>query len=122
MAESNYYQVLGVARDASADELRKSYKRLAMKYHPDRNKDPGAEQKFKEVQQAYAVLSDKEKRSMYDRFGTVDESAFAGSYDGSGFGGGFSDIFEGIFGGFGETAGYEAGPKGACAAATYSWN
>ena len=107
MAGNDYYQVLGIARDASADELRKSYKRLAMKYHPDRNKEPGAEQKFKEVQQAYAVLSDESKRSMYDRFGTVDESAFAGPYGGSGFGGGFSDIFEGIFGGFGETAGYE---------------
>ena len=104
MAGSDYYQVLGVSRDAGAEELRKSYKRLAMKYHPDRNQDPGAEKRFKEIQQAYAVLSDDRKRSMYDRFGTVDESAFAGSYGGSG---GFSDIFDSIFGGFGAAAGHE---------------
>ena len=103
MSGHDYYQILGVARNASTDELRKSYKRLAMKYHPDRNKEPGAEKTFKEVQQAYAVLSDQEKRSMYDRFGTVDESAFAGNYAA---GGGFSDIFDSIFGNFGGTTGY----------------
>ncbi|MCY4325259.1 MAG: molecular chaperone DnaJ [Betaproteobacteria bacterium] len=106
MTGTDFYQVLGVARDASADELRKSYKRLAMKYHPDRNKEPEAEQKFKQIQQAYAVLSDEKKRSMYDRFGTADESAFAGSH-GSNFSGGFSDIFDSIFGNFAEAAGHE---------------
>ena len=73
-AQRDYYEVLGVSRSAAADELKKAYKKLAAKYHPDRNKDPGAEEKFKEIAQAYAVLGDKEKRDKYDKYGTADES------------------------------------------------
>ena len=85
MAEQNYYEVLGVERGASQDEIKKAYRRLAMKYHPDRNPgDKAAEAKFKEVGEAYAVLSDEQKRAAYDRFGKagVDPNAAGG------FGGG----------------------------------
>ena len=90
MAEQNYYEVLGVERGASQDEIKKAYRRLAMKYHPDRNPgDKAAEAKFKEVGEAYAVLSDEQKRAAYDRFGKagVDPNA-AGGFGGGGFGGG----------------------------------
>jgi len=106
MAEQDYYKILGVEKSASADELKKAYRKLAMKYHPDQNKDnPEAEEKFKEINQAYDVLKDEQKRAAYDRFGT---SAFDGSMGGgaggggfSGFSGGaFSDIFEDMFGDF----------------------
>ena len=93
-AEQNYYEVLGVERGASQDEIKKAYRRLAMKYHPDRNPgDKAAEAKFKEVGEAYAVLSDEQKRAAYDRFGKagVDPNAAGG------FGGGQ--------GGFGASAG-----------------
>lgn len=93
----DYYSVLGVGRDADADEIKKSYRRLAMKYHPDRNAgDSAAEEKFKEVQEAYACLSDGEKRRMYDRYG---HSAFEGA-GGGGFefgGGGFGSFFDNAF-------------------------
>ena len=70
MAKRDYYEVLGVSRDASQDEIKKSYRRLAMKFHPDRNKDDAeAENKFKEAKEAYEVLKEEEKRSAYDRFG-----------------------------------------------------
>lgn len=81
MAEQNYYEVLGVERGASQDEIKKAYRRLAMKYHPDRNPgDKAAEAKFKEVGEAYAVLSDEQKRAAYDRFGKagVDPNAAGG--------------------------------------------
>ncbi len=65
----DYYEVLGVSRDASQDEIKKAYRKLALKYHPDRNKAPDAEEKFKEISEAYGVLSDPEKRRQYDRFG-----------------------------------------------------
>src|SRR5262245_37916616 len=72
MPERDYYEVLGVARDASADAIKKAYRTLARKYHPDVNPgDKAAEAKFKEAQQAYDVLSDTEKRSRYDRYGTA---------------------------------------------------
>ena len=110
MAKRDYYEVLGVAKTASDDEIKKAYRKLAMKYHPDRNPDnPEAEDKFKEAAEAYEILSDGEKRSMYDRMG---HSAFEGGMGGGGggFGGGFSaedifsqfgDIFGGAFGGGG---------------------
>ncbi len=99
-AKRDYYDVLGVGRDASADDLKKAFRRLAMQYHPDRNKDDGAEAQFKEIGEAYEVLSDSEKRAAYDRYG----HAGLGNFDfGRGFQGtdfaGFGDIFEAFFGG-----------------------
>ena len=70
MAEKrDYYEVLGVSKNATPDEIKKAYRKLAMKYHPDVNKDPGAEDKFKEINEAYEVLSDEQKRQTYDQFG-----------------------------------------------------
>ena len=103
MAKRDYYEVLGVNRDASEEELKKSYRRLAMKHHPDRNPDnPKAEEHFKEAKEAYEVLSDSQKRAAYDQYGHagVDPSAGAGQGAGfSGFADAFGDIFGDIFGG-----------------------
>jgi molecular chaperone DnaJ len=107
MPKRDYYEILGVARNASEADLKKAFKRLAMKYHPDRNPgDKGAEEKFKEAKQAYDVLSDPKKRSAYDQFGHAGVEA-AGGFGGPGdFGGGsfqdiFGDVFGDIFGGRG---------------------
>ena len=104
MAKRDYYEVLGVSRTASADEIKKAYRRLAMKHHPDRNKDDtSAEGKFKEAKEAYEVLSDSEKRATYDRFGHDGLSSArgggAGGYGAEGFGDIFGDVFGDIFGG-----------------------
>jgi len=92
MSKRDYYEVLGVARGAADDELKKAYRRLAMKHHPDRNEagDKASEAAFKEAKEAYEVLCDADKRAAYDRFGHagVDHSAGAGA---GGFGGGFAD-------------------------------
>jgi molecular chaperone DnaJ len=104
----DYYEVLGISRSASKEEIKNSYRKLALQYHPDRNKSPGAEEKFKEISEAYAVLSDDEKRKRYDTYGHVGaEEVFRGSeanfdeiFKDMGFGG-FRDIFEQIFGGRG---------------------
>jgi molecular chaperone DnaJ len=102
MAKRDYYTVLGVARDASDEDIKKAYRRLAMKHHPDRNSDKDAEERFKEAKEAYEVLSDARKRGAYDQFGHagVDPSAgfgAAGARGAEGFGG-FADAFGDIFG------------------------
>ncbi len=98
MAKRDYYEVLGVTRDASEDDIKKAYRTLAKKYHPDVSKEPDAETKFKEIQEAYEVLSDPAKRDQYDRFG----------HEGPGFGSGFGSGFEGFnFGGFGGFGGFD---------------
>tara|TARA_B110000438_G_scaffold74089_1_gene74201 strand:+ start:2267 stop:3391 length:1125 start_codon:yes stop_codon:yes gene_type:complete len=100
MAKRDYYDVLSVAKDASKDDIKKSYRRLAMKFHPDRNKnDTGAEKKFKEVKEAYEALSDSSKRETYDRFGHDGLSQTRGSSSAEGFGDIFGDVFGDIFGG-----------------------
>ncbi|MBI1328134.1 MAG: molecular chaperone DnaJ [Alphaproteobacteria bacterium] len=103
MAENkDYYAILGAAKDASEDDLKKAYRKLAMEYHPDRNKDnKEAEAKFKEINEAYDILKDPQKRAAYDRYGSA---AFQGGGAGfnpgdfAGFAGGFGDIFEDVFG------------------------
>ena len=99
----DYYEVLGVSRGADQDEVKRAYRRLARKYHPDVNKDPGAEDKFKEINRAYEVLSEPEIRARYDRFGEAGVGGAAAG--GAGFQdfsdmGGFADIFESFFSGF----------------------
>ncbi len=105
MAKRDYYEILGVNRDASDDEIKKSYRKLAMKYHPDRNPDnKEAEEKFKEAKEAYEMLSDSQKRAAYDSYGHagVDPSMAAGAGAGhGGFADAFGDIFGEIFGGGG---------------------
>ncbi len=111
MSQRDYYEVLGVARDASADDLKSAYRQLARKWHPDVNKDPDASKRFSEIQEAYDILSDPEKRRAYDRFGHAGASAAGGqrpgaahTYAWSSTDGGpapeeFSSIFEDLFGG-----------------------
>lgn len=105
MSKRDYYEVLGVAKGASKDEIKKAYRRMARKYHPDVSQENEAEAKFKEVNEAYEILSDDQKRSMYDRFGHAGVSntggfGGAGGFDFSGFRDPF-EIFEEVFGGFG---------------------
>lgn len=101
MSKRDYYEVLGVGKDASADDIKKSYRQLARKYHPDVNKAADAETQFKEVKEAYDVLSDDGKRSTYDRYGHVDPNQGMGGGAGGFDGGGFGDIFDMFFGGGG---------------------
>jgi len=109
------YEILGVNKTATADELKKAYRKLAMKYHPDQNKDnPEAEEKFKEITHAYDVLKDEKKRQIYDRFGEAGLEGGVGGGPGGpgGFAGSFSDIFDDMFGDFmgGQGGGANSGP------------
>ena len=108
--ETDYYKILGVERTATADEIKRAYKKVAIKYHPDRNPgDKEAEEKFKQAAQAYDVLRDPDKRARYDQFGAAGVDGAAGGFGGFGAGGmdlndifrNFGDIFGGAFGGFG---------------------
>ena len=114
----DYYEVLGVSKSASADEIKRAYRSLAKKYHPDMNPgDAEAEAKFKEVNEAYAVLSDEEKKAKYDQYGhAAFDPAAGGGYGGGGFGGfegfDFGDIFSSFFGGGGSTRSKNAPVEG----------
>jgi molecular chaperone DnaJ len=108
MAKEDYYQLLNVARNASDDDIKKSFRRLAMKYHPDRNRDnPEAEEQFKKIKEAYEILSDPKKRSAYDQFGHagVDPSMGGGGFGGANFSDIFGDVFGDIFNGGGRGRG-----------------
>jgi len=101
--KKDYYEVLGVNKDASTEDIKKSYRKLAMKFHPDRNPDnPKAEEQFKEAKEAYEMLSDDQKRAAYDQYGHAgveQGGGGAGGFGGAGFGDAFGDIFGDIFGG-----------------------
>ena len=114
MAKRDFYEILGVAKNASEDEIKKAYRKLAMKYHPDRNPDSKeSEEKFKEVKEAYEMLTNPEKREAYDRYGHagVDPNmgGGGGGFGAGGFGDAFGDIFGDIFGG--GRGGRSAGPQ-----------
>src|SRR6516164_6474155 len=104
MAKQDFYQLLGVPKNASAEDLKKAYRKLAMQFHPDRNAgDKAAEQKFKDISEAYDILKDDQKRAAYDRFGhaAFENGAARGGGSGDfGFAAGFADIFDEMFGEF----------------------
>jgi len=102
MSESDYYEVLGVGRNASEDEIKSAFRKLARQYHPDVNKEPDAEEKFKEINEAYGVLSDADKRARYDRFGKEGLGSMGGFHD---YTVDFNDIFEDLLSGFGFSTG-----------------
>ncbi len=115
MSKRDYYEVLGVNKNSSEEEIKKAYRKLARQYHPDVNKEPDAETKFKEVKEAYDTLSDSQKKARYDQFGHEDPTA---GFGGGGFGGGadfgdFGDIFDMFFGGGGRSRNPNAPRKGA---------
>jgi molecular chaperone DnaJ len=114
MAKQDFYDILGVSKSADADEMKRAYRKLAMQFHPDRNPgDKSAEQKFKDINEAYDVLKDDQKRAAYDRFGhAAFENGSRGPGDGfaGGFSGGFADIFEEMFGAMGGGRRAQAGP------------
>lgn len=110
-AKRDYYEVLGVAPTATPDEIKKAFRRLARQYHPDINKEDAAEAKFKEINEAYEVLSDEQKRAMYDRFGHNAPGMGGGSYDPFGSADPFSSIFDAFFGGQAGSARTQRGPQ-----------
>ena len=104
MNNTEFYDRLGVSKDASQDEIKRAYRKMSKKYHPDINKEPGAEEKYKEVQEAYETLSDDQKRAAYDQYGPDGANGFGGQggfggFDGGAGFGGFEDIFSSFFGG-----------------------
>jgi molecular chaperone DnaJ len=104
MNNTEYYDRLGVSKDASQDEIKRAYRKMSKKYHPDINKEPGAEEKYKEVQEAYETLSDDQRRAAYDQYGPDGANGFGGQggfggFDGGAGFGGFEDIFSSFFGG-----------------------
>ncbi|VED86604.1 chaperone protein DnaJ [Streptococcus vestibularis] len=104
MNNTEYYDRLGVSKDASQDEIKRAYRKMSKKYHPDINKEPGAEEKYKDVQEAYETLSDDQKRAAYDQYGPDGANGFGGQggfggFDGGAGFGGFEDIFSSFFGG-----------------------
>ena len=104
MNNTEYFDRLGVSKDASQDEIKRAYRKMSKKYHPDINKEPGAEEKYKEVQEAYETLSDDQKRAAYDQYGPDGANGFGGQggfggFDGGAGFGGFEDIFSSFFGG-----------------------
>lgn len=104
VSKRDYYETLGVSRDASEEEVRRAFRRLALEYHPDRNKDEGAEGQFKEINEAYQVLNDPEKRGVYDQFGHTGLPGNGGAgrgFEGVDTFGGFGEIFDAFFGGIG---------------------
>ncbi|MEG0553182.1 MAG: DnaJ domain-containing protein, partial [Carnobacterium sp.] len=110
MAKRDYYEILGVSKSATDPEIKKAYRKLSKQYHPDINKEADADAKFKEITEAYEVLSDGNKRAAYDQYGHASTDpnfgagggGFGGGFGGGGFGGGgFEDIFESFFGGGG---------------------
>ncbi|XP_038903834.1 chaperone protein dnaJ A6, chloroplastic-like isoform X1 [Benincasa hispida] len=108
-ADNDYYSVLGVSKNASKSEIKSAYRKLARSYHPDVNKDAGAEQKFKEISNAYEVLSDDEKRSLYDKYG---EAGLKGAGMGMGDFSNPFDLFESLFEGMGGMGGMGMGGRG----------
>ena len=119
MNNTEFYDRLGVSKDASQDEIKKAYRKMSKKYHPDINKEPGAEEKYKEVQEAYETLGDEQKRAAYDQYGAAGANGgfgggtggFDGFNGGAGFGG-FEDIFSSFFGGGGATRNPDAPRQG----------
>ena len=112
MAKQCFYELLGVERNASGDELKKAYRKLAMTYHPDRNPgDEKAEHKFKEISEAYDILRDEQKRAAYDRYGHAAFEQGGGGAGGFGFGAGFADVFDEMFGDVMGGRGRSRGPQ-----------
>ncbi len=108
----DYYEVLGLPRDASNEDIKKAFRKLAMQYHPDRNHDAGASDRFKEINEAYEVLSDDDKRAAYDRYGHAGaDNLFGRGFEGFDMGG-FGDIFEAFFGGSGTTTRRQSPTRG----------
>ncbi|MFA5629531.1 MAG: molecular chaperone DnaJ [Dehalococcoidales bacterium] len=113
-SKKDYYEVLGVNKNANADEIKKAFRKLAFQYHPDHNQGDNSEAQFKEINEAYSVLSDDEKRAAYDRFGHSGvDGTFGQGFGDFGFGGGFGSIFEDFFDAFGGGGGRRSARRGA---------